>query len=88
MPLGILESFACGLPVVATNVVGNKDVITNDEVDFLFDLDHPNKASDYLIKLSANKNIWFDISNNVRAKASHKYSVILAWKQNFYIKVF
>jgi glycosyltransferase involved in cell wall biosynthesis len=38
MPIAILEAMACGLPVIASNVIGNADLVLNGETGFLFDL--------------------------------------------------
>ena len=37
MPLAILEAMAVGLPVVATNVVGNRDLVVPGETGFVAD---------------------------------------------------
>jgi glycosyltransferase involved in cell wall biosynthesis len=38
MPNVVLEAMACGLPVIASNVPGNKDLVTNGQTGFLFEL--------------------------------------------------
>ena len=75
MPLGVLEAFAHGLPVIATDVVGNKDAINHDEDGYLFDPDNPNEAAEYLIRLVSDRSLWLKMSRNARNKAEQKYSV-------------
>ena len=75
MPLGVLEAFACGLPVIATNVAGNKDVIDNQINGLLYDVNNPNGAAELLINLSLNNALWDRISQNARARAEKFYSV-------------
>jgi len=75
MPLGVLEAFARGLPVIATNVTGNFNIIENNVDGFLFNIDEPYEASNLLIELSNDKNRWIDFSNNSRLKAERKYSI-------------
>ena len=75
MPLGVLEAYAHGLPVIATNVTGNFNIIENNIDGFLFDINKPYDASRLLIELSNDKKIWSDFSNNSRLKAERKYSI-------------
>ncbi len=75
MPLGVLEASACGLPVIATNVAGNKDVIDNQINGILYDINNPNEAAELLINLSVNNDMWNHISQNARTKAERFYSV-------------
>jgi glycosyltransferase involved in cell wall biosynthesis len=46
MPIAILEGMALGLPIVATNVIGNRDLIVNGKTGFVVD-----SASDFLAAL-------------------------------------
>lgn len=49
LPIAVLEAMALKKPVVATNVIGNKDVIVHGENGFLFD--NPNELKDLFDKL-------------------------------------
>ena len=37
MPIAVLEAMAMQKPVLATNIIGNKDVVVHKETGFLFD---------------------------------------------------
>lgn len=37
LPIAVLEAMAMGKPVIATNVIGNKDAVSHNETGFLFD---------------------------------------------------
>ncbi len=75
MPLGVLEAYAHGLPVIATNVAGNFNIVENNTDGFLFDIDKPYDASQMLINLSNDKELWNRFSNNSGLKAERKYSI-------------
>ena len=55
LPISILEAMAVGLPILASNVVGNRDTIENGESGFLYDLENIDMAVCYLKKLSEDK---------------------------------
>lgn len=55
LPLSILEAMSIGLPIVASNVVGNCDTIIHDESGYLYDLHDIKSAVGYLKLLSNNK---------------------------------
>lgn len=44
MPNTVLEAMACGLPVVASDIPGNNDLVRHGETGFLIDLNSPNKC--------------------------------------------
>ncbi|MEH6724633.1 MAG: glycosyltransferase [Hyphomicrobiales bacterium] len=52
MPLALLEAMSEGLPIVASNVVGNRDVVNDGENGFLYPLGNPESAVDAILKLS------------------------------------
>ena len=39
MPNAVLEAMACGLPVIASNVMGNNSIVRDGQTGFLFELD-------------------------------------------------
>lgn len=68
MPLSLIEAMACGLPVVATSVPGNVDLVSHNETGFLFNQDSPEEAASYIKLLSQDQ----DLRTNMSAKAYEK----------------
>tara|TARA_B100000886_G_scaffold118076_1_gene79394 strand:+ start:88 stop:1179 length:1092 start_codon:yes stop_codon:yes gene_type:complete len=63
-PISILEAMSIGLPIVASEVTGNIDTITNGLSGFLYRLGDINKAIYYIEKLMKNNELKLEISNN------------------------
>ncbi len=74
MPLGVLEAMSVGLPVIATNVVGNNDAVKHGITGFLYDIEYPESAADYLIKLAGNRELWRKLSQESRLTAERRFS--------------
>ena len=55
LPISILEAMSVGLPILASNVVGNRDTIENGKSGFLYELEKIETAVRYLKKLSKSK---------------------------------
>ncbi len=77
MPLAILEAMALGLPIIATNVTGNKDVVIHEKNGYLFNPENPWEASEYLNKLAKNVQLWKEMSNESRRMVIEKYNISL-----------
>ena len=51
MPLSVLEAMAEGLPVIASDVIGNRDAVLESQSGFLFPLDKPQRAAEDIVRL-------------------------------------
>jgi len=63
MPLGVLEAMSLGLPVVASDVRGNSDVVFNDETGYRYPLGKQSLAIHYLNMISKNQNLYDNLSS-------------------------
>ena len=57
LPLNLIESLYCGKPIVASNVGGVHEIITNNDNGFLFNVNDHDKCFTILCKLIENKHI-------------------------------
>jgi glycosyltransferase involved in cell wall biosynthesis len=51
LSLALLEAMAAGLPVVATDISGNQDVVRNSENGFLVPPEDPNRLAEAILQL-------------------------------------
>ncbi len=89
MPLSILEAMSVGLPIVASNVVGNLDTIENGKTGYLYDLNNIDSAIRYIKKLAFDKSHRTKIGNNsfLRQRKFFSKLQMLSNYENLYKKV-
>ncbi len=74
LPLVVLEAMAYGLPVIASNVEGNIDLIEDSRTGFLYDLDSPETAAESISYLMGDSERYKKISSSAREVIKEKYS--------------
>jgi glycosyltransferase involved in cell wall biosynthesis len=74
MPLVILEAMAMGLPVVATDVTGTKDIVANGKNGLLVPFGDVAAFRSALQKIKADPKLFSDLS-----KKSHKMASQYSW---------
>lgn len=62
MPLVLLEAMAMGLPIVATDVTGNRDVVKNNKNGFLVPFGDEKAFQSTLLKISSKKSLYAKLS--------------------------
>ena len=72
--LTIVESAACGLPVVASRSGGPKEIIEQCGNGLLVDIDNPDEILSALKQILSDQVIWNQFSNNGIVSAAQKYS--------------
>jgi len=75
LPLNVLEELATGLPVLASNNRGHKDIVNSIELGYLYTTNNNKEFVDnFNIIINSN---YIDLSQ-VRNKVTHKYSIAKA----------
>lgn len=75
MPIAVLEAMARSLPVVATDVAGNKDVVMSGKNGFLFDITRPEEGARRIDELMKNSALYEAVSNGAYRTMIEKFSV-------------
>ena len=73
LPIVLLEAMACEKPIVATNVIGNKEVIIDGETGFLISPKDPRKLAEKIIFLIENKPLRERLGENGRRRVEKTY---------------
>ena len=63
-PICLLEAMSCGLPVVCSDIGGNRTYVNNNENGFLFELHNIKEASDKMRLLIEDNNLYDKMSKN------------------------
>jgi glycosyltransferase involved in cell wall biosynthesis len=74
MPNAVLEAMACGLPVVASRVPGNEDLVIDGETGLLFDLASPSTLALQLESLANDPQVRDRMGRAGRAVVERDYS--------------
>jgi glycosyltransferase involved in cell wall biosynthesis len=51
LPYSLIEAAACGLPIIASDVIGNNEVVIDGENGYLFNLNEPEIAVEKILEL-------------------------------------
>ena len=74
MPLAVLEAMSYGVPVVASEVVGNKDLVKHGKTGFLYSRKFPMEAVDQILSLSQSDTLWASTGNSAREIVEESFS--------------
>jgi glycosyltransferase involved in cell wall biosynthesis len=73
-PNAVLEAMACALPVVATNVGGVPELVTDGETGYLVPTENPDALADRILKILDNPGLASGMGNLARKRAVEKFS--------------
>lgn len=74
LPLAMLEAMSQGLPVVATDVGGNAELITEGETGFLVPSQNPRALADAIVRLSDDPSLTRRISAAAKSRVEAEFS--------------
>lgn len=76
VPLTLLEAMACELPVVATDVGGNSEVVADGITGFLVPSDCPDSLANAIMKFIRDPGIGFNMGSAGRKRVIEKFSLL------------
>jgi glycosyltransferase involved in cell wall biosynthesis len=82
MPVSILEAMACRLAVVASDIPGNRSVVTTGETGLLFELNNIDDLVEKIVKVARNPDLARDLAGRARRLIEQDYSAAAAEQQH------
>ncbi|MCC6055998.1 MAG: glycosyltransferase family 4 protein [Desulfurococcaceae archaeon] len=80
-PKFLLEAMMMGKPIIATNVIGIREAVTNGKEALLIDPGNPEMLASAIITLLENQELALVLGAHAREKALRKYSKKVVFKQ-------
>jgi glycosyltransferase involved in cell wall biosynthesis len=85
MPLVLLEAMAAGLPIVANDVIGIREVVKQNKNGLLVEYNNSNQLTGTLLALSKNKLLYKKMSDNSRKMArKHSWPIVICRFEELY----
>ncbi len=75
LPMALLEACSMGVPIVASDVVGNNEVVSHGHNGFLFPLSSPDDAVESILNLYRDRETLMEMSSNARREFNEKFRV-------------
>jgi len=89
MPLVLLEAMAMGLPIVATNVTGSRDVVKNLQNGLLVPYQDANAFRAALLQITNDQELYEKLSHTSQKMAEqHSWSKIVAQFKSLYMETY
>jgi glycogen(starch) synthase len=74
MPNTVLEAMACALPVVASDIGGNRNLVVQNETGYLFSLESPNDFTNAIAGLAREANLCHRLGDTGRRRVVKSFS--------------
>ncbi len=85
MPVSILEAMACRLPVVASDIPGNRSVVMPGETGILFELDNVDDLVENIVKVAKDPDLANDLACRARQMIEQDYSAATAEQKHAHL---
>jgi len=79
----IIESFACGVPVVASDIGGARELVTEGRTGFLFKAGCPKDLHEKILHLTANRQLLLDMKELALERAKSQYTLETGFQELF-----
>lgn len=76
LPLSVLEAMSLSLPIIASDVYGNKDCVVDSYNGYLIDVNNLNLFSEKTLSLIENENLKYDLGNNSRRLFNENFNIV------------
>ena len=85
LAVNIMEAEACGLPVICSNIRGQRDLVTDKENGLIYEPDNLDEYVEKVIELYSNSDLFNKISeNNIKNAKNYTSAVALNVTKNIY----
>jgi glycosyltransferase involved in cell wall biosynthesis len=75
LPYSLIEAAFCGLPILATDVTGNNEIVSDSENGFLFQLNDSGFAINKILELKKSPELLIKLGENSKKLAEKKFQI-------------
>lgn len=88
LPVNVIEAEFCGLPIIATNCRGNRDLVKNNKNGYLINVDDIDSCFYNTVKLNADNNLYKNMLKYGKKKVDkYLYNEVVKKYENVYFNV-
>jgi glycosyltransferase involved in cell wall biosynthesis len=81
LPLAPIEAMSLGIPIIASNVIGNDEVVLSEKNGFLYELGNYKQAAQYIMELYKDYDKYSELSNGAKEVFFEKFTIDIMIKQ-------